>query len=167
MKQYELNKIEWKTIHDAIKKIENVLIDNKFKPDLIVGISRGGLIPAIMLSHKLKCRKFGILKIKRSKSDEMGQIFEENSGIFEGSLLPLNAKNILLIDDIVAYGKTIDIAKKKVKEIYKDANLFTISLFVNVERLNEIDKTPDAFVDFFYEKTIKEEWISFPWESYE
>ena len=39
-------------IEDTNLICEKIVEDN-FKPDVIVGISRGGLIPGVMISHKL------------------------------------------------------------------------------------------------------------------
>ena len=51
-KEVKQKDLGWSFIEYQVNKICNDIAGNKF--DVVVGISRGGLIPAVMISHKLK-----------------------------------------------------------------------------------------------------------------
>ena len=72
-----------------------------WRPDIIVGIIRGGAVPAVMLSHFLKCEMIGLkvsLRDSTSESESNGWISEEAA----------NGKKILIVDDINDTGATIN-----------------------------------------------------------
>lgn len=45
-------KVSWSTVEHLVTKIESAVDESKFQN--IYGVPRGGLVPAVMLSHKLK-----------------------------------------------------------------------------------------------------------------
>ncbi len=45
--------LEWDTIHDLIDVLAEKIITNYPNIESITGLARGGLIPAVLLSHKL------------------------------------------------------------------------------------------------------------------
>ena len=45
--------LSWKDVEDLIDILHSNIIESNFKFDKIYGISRGGLIPAVLLSHKM------------------------------------------------------------------------------------------------------------------
>ena len=45
--------LEWDTIHDLVDVMAEKIITNYPNIDSITGLARGGLIPAVLLSHKL------------------------------------------------------------------------------------------------------------------
>jgi len=42
----------WDGVQEAINSIAMQMFKDEWRPDYIVGITRGGLIPAVLLSHK-------------------------------------------------------------------------------------------------------------------
>ena len=44
-------KYEWQDVDKAIQTIAMDMYKDTWRPDYIVGITRGGLVPAVMLSH--------------------------------------------------------------------------------------------------------------------
>ena len=45
--------LSWKDVEDLIDILHSNIIESNLKFDKIYGISRGGLIPAVLLSHKM------------------------------------------------------------------------------------------------------------------
>lgn len=72
--------LEWRDIDDAIHRLATNISNSGIKFSSIGGLPRGGLIPAVMLSHKLKI-PFGPV--------------------------PQAGGNILIVDDICDSGKTL------------------------------------------------------------
>lgn len=124
----------WADIQGACLDIARQLAKDQWRPDYIVGISRGGLIPATLLSHYLDVPMKPLQVSLRDggecvsdcgmAEDALGYpkqerlIFDENdiASILDaaGSLLEEgeNFKNILIVDDINDSGATIAWIKK-------------------------------------------------------
>lgn len=118
--------------------------------DYIIGIGRGGLIPATMLGYKLnkKVLAFGV-------STYNDQVQEDNFVIYQQPDLLKNNSKYLVVDDICDSGNTFSIFKK----LYGDNKLYTFeyaSLFVK-------DKA-SHMVDYYGFSVPEKTWLSFPWE---
>lgn len=114
--------------------------------DLIVGISRGGLIPGVMLSHKLDV-PFTPLQWQ-TRDDTMERDFL--SLVQLGKLKETGPKNILFVDDICDTGKTINEIRSQVPN-GRWAVLYS--------------KMDNMGIDFIGKRVYNvNKWIVFPWE---
>jgi hypoxanthine phosphoribosyltransferase len=158
--QYELTWLE----HDQlVDRILHFLHSEAFTPDLIVAIARGGLTTAVMLSHKIGCRNFGVLAIQRSASDEPLDIGQTDV-VVQGALFPPgDFKSILVVDDIIALGLTIKIATQTIVERFPNSDIKLVSLFSDA-RFSESELRQD-FAHFAAAKMVTDDWMVFPWES--
>ena len=129
-----------KDLNTLVKQIQR----KKVKYDFVLGVERGGLIPAVHLSHRL-----GIPLKTLSWSSQLK----------DGSMLTwfiLRNKKILLVDDIVDSGKTfLEIFGKywdmdTAVLIYNNINESKIKPDYYGRMINRID-TPEWF-DFWWEK---------------
>lgn len=129
--------------------------------DTIVGISRSGLIPAVMLSHTLGVRNFAVLDIIRTTSDEINA--EKTGANYRGILNKqfITGQNVLLVDDIVGEGMTLRNAKQILKDL--DANVVSATLVINQNNLGTI--SPEEVVDIY--GCVVHGWVIFPWEGKE
>ncbi|MEE9574080.1 MAG: phosphoribosyltransferase [Candidatus Neomarinimicrobiota bacterium] len=151
MKQTHLS---WDDIEDYCKKLADMIKRSDFKPEIIVGIQRGGCVTAVLLSHLLNIEDFCTIGIRSTKSDEI-RAQRVKPIIYDSfSLQLISGKKILLTDDITDTGVTLIEAKKElIKYGYKEVKSATI---VRAPASN-------GKVDF-YAKEIKP-WVVFPWES--
>jgi hypoxanthine phosphoribosyltransferase len=107
----------WSDVEGAVLDIARQLQHDNWKPDYIVGITRGGLIPATLLSQYI-----GVQMQSLDVSLRDGGITVSNCGMAEDAFgyvakefrehehLPYKlqaAKNILIVDDINDQGSTI------------------------------------------------------------
>lgn len=140
----------WKQIHKMlIIQSEKILKDN-YKPDLIIAITRGGWIPARLLSDLLEVNNLTTIGIEFysdiSKTRKKPILTQELS-------TPISGKKILLVDDVADTGKSLQLAKKHILKKDK-ADL----------KISTIYKKPQSKIEpDYYEKTTKH-WIIFPWE---
>ncbi len=97
----------WNQIYDMLLSQAQKIQSQNYKPDVIVGVARGGTIPARILSDLLETPKIGAVQI------------EFYVGIAETTLEPtlkqaLNTqaigKKILLVDDIADSGRSLKLA---------------------------------------------------------
>jgi len=116
-------------------------------PDCIVGLARGGLVPAVRLSHMLNIPMVSLNLSLRD--DKVG-------GLDLSELHKYN--NIAVVDDICDSGKTFHVL-----DIYlQDAG------FTNIQWCTLYSKATSMFKPTIIGEAINEidnsQWIVFPWE---
>jgi hypoxanthine phosphoribosyltransferase len=151
----EFIELFWNDIESYCEDISNGIKKDAFTPDMIISIGRGGMIPARILSDKLGLHNvhlFGI-KLYNDVGEQMENAEIENFDIC------VKDKNILLVDDLVDSGKTMEIlvnemTNRGAKKIAKAALL-----------KKDIDNSYS--VDYYSAYFEKDEWVVFPWEVHE
>jgi len=152
---------------EEIKSLLNLLselISNDGKPDLIVGIQRGGLIPSIVLSHSLKIQNIDVLSIKRTENDCVNankkkvELLTKLDSTFDG----IKGRDVLLIDDICGSGDTLRLAFNILKK-YQAERLRTLVCFVNLDNWEPQNKIMPSSAITYIGKEIRG-WMVFPWE---
>lgn len=91
---------DWKDIEIFIHGLKRNVDEANFKPDYIIGLTRGGLIPATMLSHLLDVP---MIAIQYSSVDGAG----DNKN-HDNELPDIKGKSLLIVDDIADSGKTLE-----------------------------------------------------------
>ncbi|WP_380785921.1 phosphoribosyltransferase [Sphingomonas sp. R86521] len=124
----------------------------------VVGIARSGLIPAVILSHILGVRQFAVLDIARTHSDAIEAEKSQPANRGNLGLAALRGRRVLLVDDIVGQGLTLDAARREL--IAAGADPVTATLVVN--RANLAGRDPSAIVDHWACEVHG--WVIFPWE---
>lgn len=102
------------TLPEAYEVAYNVsrqITDSSQRFDLIVGISRGGLPPARMISDFLNIKTITSLQIRHYAS---GGEARENVEIIDPIRLELKGKKVLIVDDVNDSGKTLKAAREHV-----------------------------------------------------
>tara|TARA_Y200000002_G_scaffold58962_1_gene44364 strand:- start:879 stop:1340 length:462 start_codon:yes stop_codon:yes gene_type:complete len=121
---------------------------DKFDPQVIVGLSRGGLTPGVMLSHWFK-KPFK--PIKTSLRD-----FPE----WEDYLPKKTDERVLIVDDICDSGETFI----KIKEHMESSTELKVEVrFASLWWNNECGFKPHYYVQECAKDT-EDIWIHFPWE---
>jgi len=140
----------------AVLDIVSQMYSDEWRPDYIVGVTRGGLIPAVMMSHYTGI-KMHTLDVRLRDGDE----HESNAWMHDDAQC---GTNILVLDDINDTGETF----QWIKEDWKLENIKDD--FVNVRFATLIDNVPSKFdVDYTSIEINKAEdpaWIVFPFEEW-
>jgi hypoxanthine phosphoribosyltransferase len=144
--------ISWKQIHDDI----DVLASNIKNVDAIIGVGRGGLIPATLLSYKLNVKVVSNFQLQSYDDRNIPEAFklwqapeEHFVRMFSGN------KTILVVDDLSDKGKTLDFIKRYFT--HKNVNLRFVTLYI---------KKGTSFIPNLYVREYStEEWLVFPWEA--
>ena len=138
-----------------------------FRPDLVVGLARGGLPLAVRLAHALDVRRFGTIVIHKyldnSAGGPVGRVRFEGLAVPDGP-----SARVLVVDDIVAVGDTMRTAAAQLRaSCGPSAVLGFASLFADVARLRarwpEVLAPGSTFV-YGAEVDNSDVWLTFPWE---
>ena len=154
--QFKAKLVTWKEIVDWCLKLRSSIV-GKYSPDAIIGLSRGGLIPARLLSDYLWIKDLFSVKtehwgITASKDGE--------ARITTDSSLPVRGKNVLIVDDITDTGSSMKLAVDTIKKL-EPASIKT-STMLHIEH--------STFVPDYYASSVSAKewtWFIFPWNVYE
>lgn len=152
--------IEWSDFHKMVDQLSHQVLESGWQPDYVIGLTRGGLIPATILSHKLKC---GMETLKVSLRD--GGECEHNLWMPEDAA---EGKNILIVDDLNDSGATINWIVKDWKDSMASVNWKPIwGSNVRVAVLYNSNDSKAQHNPEYYVQELKEPkpWIVFPWET--
>lgn len=143
------------SVNSLIKTILTQIQETESKYDCIVGIGRGGLIPAVMLGYKLdlKVYNLGISSYKGKTQTSSFTVYQD----FHFDDLSKDSK-VLIVDDICDSGNTINFVRHKAN---KTAD--TSGVICDYAALLTRDKTQDL-VDFTGAIIEGDEWIVYPWD---
>jgi len=150
----------WENVQDMISDIvQQIAVDgDNFKPDYVVGLTRGGLIPATMLSHYFEV-PMHTLEIKLR---DHATTPESNKWMAQDAV---DGKNILIVDDINDTGETLAWIKQdwnKQGEINWPANIrFAVLTENQPSKFSDVD-----YVSKFINKDENPSWIVYPWEEW-
>ena len=145
--------LSWKDVYNLTLQLSERIVTSGFAPDIIVGIARGGWIPARILSDVLYANTLQNIRIEyytdvgaRGKEPKITQPL---SGTLEG-------RKILLVDEVADTGDSLYHAIEHVK-----------SLGVAEQRTAVLHLKPTSRVipDYYMVKTSS--WTVYPWENRE
>ena len=149
-----MTKLTWEDLEKITDELAAKIKTDGFKPDYIIGLTVGGLIPLYFMVRKLDNVR-NILTISANSYDK------DKKGDFKILYLPevdLSDKKILLVDDIAGTGDTL----KKVSEILVD------KYRVRELKTATIVATKDSqFWPNFYALEALTDWVVFPWDKAE
>jgi len=94
----------WGDVERAAQSIIMQMYKDKWRPDYIVGLTRGGFPLAVLISHMASIR-METLKVKLRDLDDNEDGCESNCWMAEDAY---EGKNILIVDDINDTGATFD-----------------------------------------------------------
>lgn len=138
--------LSWDTIYKDTCILATMLGDKKFTS--VIAVTRGGLIPAAIVAQKLKLKIIDTVCLESYKGKERGDI----NMIKASKQFSLENKgaDILIIDDLVDSGGTVEFLKK----IYPKACFAVV--YAKPKRKD--------MIDFFAVDVPQETWLVFPWE---
>ena len=113
----------------------------------VVAITRGGMVPAMIIARELDIRVVDTISVKSydHQSQSAAKILKSPNAELMG-----NGKGILIIDDLVDSGRTLEI----VKDLYPEAHYATVYA----------KPKGRPMVDSFITEVSQNTWIFFPWD---
>ena len=157
--------IQYNDYKNLVSKICRDITISEWKPDLIVGITRGGLLPAVMISHWLDVKMNSLDISLRDGGDTVS-----NCGMAEDAY---EGKKILIVDDINDTGATFNWIMNDWPSIYHPSairwpNIWNnnVKFAVVVDNLASKCNVKMDFVGMEVNKAEKDVWIEFPYEEW-
>ncbi|WP_330351768.1 phosphoribosyltransferase [Streptomyces sp. NBC_00582] len=130
-------------------------------PQVVVGIVRGGMIPAAWLAHRLAIRDVRTVEVTRTASDGINAAKSTVPTVRNpASLGDLTGLDVLLVDDIAGSGVTLAHTARMIHDL-GPARLRTAVFVVN--RANWRPSS-DPHHDIDYIASLADTWVVFPWE---
>ena len=155
----------WKDIEHMIVTINNLMFADNWRPDYIVGMTRGGLVPAVIMSNTTGIPMHA-LDVRFRDTDENYVGPESNAWMAEHAY---EGKKILRVDDINDSGNTLNWIKQDWMSCCPDDKNWDTIWGGNVRVATLMDNAASEFewVDYTAMEIDKREdptWIVFPWE---
>ena len=137
-----------------VEEVARRLEADDWRPGFLVGIGRGGLVPAAYLSHRTG---IPMLSVDHSSGEP---------GFADELLAKLAAKlraglNILIVDDINDSGTTIAALRAAIAAHGGIADRLRVAVLIN-------NSTSRATADYWsrtIDRTVDKRWFVFPWEA--
>lgn len=163
--------VTWRDVEHQVQEILRQMQRDQWIPDYVIGLTRGGLVPANMISQYLDIPMHTLKVNLRDHAYTESNLWmaEDAFGSNEDS-----GKNILIVDDINDSGATLN----WIKQDWQSSCLSTDERWLNdvwgnnvrVATLydNESSKS-ELTVDYSavtINKAEEDIWIDFPWESW-
>jgi len=144
-----LDEPSWNDVEKYTKALADNIKESGFKPDYLVGISRGGWLPAALLSHLMSWKLFVSIDVKKEGTERK---VAENPQI---NWSALKGKKVLLVEDMLETGKSAQVAREFLEQNGADVRLACYF----ARDFSEIEP------NFVLQKGIKKE-VLFPWEKF-
>lgn len=174
-----------KDFKNTVAKICRDITNSDWRPDYVVGLTRGGLLPAVMISHyfdvpcetlKVSLRDGGECESNLwMAEDALGAVPLENKKEYGGHThIEMLKKNILIVDDINDTGATINwILNDWPSGCFPDAEDWENNIWnVNVRFAVVVDNlASDCMIKLDYtgmeiNKAENDVWVEFPYEEW-
>jgi hypoxanthine phosphoribosyltransferase len=140
----------WDEIYDMLLTLADMIRRDGFRPDIIVGVSRGGWPPARVMSDLL-----GNVELANVRVEFYRGVAEVGSEpvITQPLSMPAKDKMVLIMDDVADTGKSLKVVRDHI--MGSNARLIKIATIYY--------KPWSIIVPDYYARVTKR-WIVFPWE---
>jgi len=142
--------VSWRRFLEMMVELASIIKRDGYCPEMIIAVSKGGLIPARVLSDLIDVNEMGFIGVRFYKAVKQHDAKPE-------LLIPptpsVSGKKILVVDDIVDTGRTLQLV---IDELYRYGarEVKTLALFIK--------EWATIIPDYYLLVTSK--WVVFPWE---
>ena len=144
--------LEYNEFRNMCFNLSEIVTKDGYKPEAILCIARGGLLVGGQLSYDMKVKAIGSINIEFYT--DIGKTLDKPLVTFpEINLDQFKNKKLLIVDDVVDTGKTVELLTTICKYITNDIKVASL-----------YKKTGTIFnPDYFVKEVSSNVWIEFPW----
>jgi len=167
-----MNKIyyTWQDIEHHTQEILRQIHADTWRPDYVVGLTRGGLVPANLISQYLGCRMETLKVSLRDDTECESNLWMAEDAFGHEMEQP---KNILIVDDINDTGATLNYIREDWPSgCFPDNPRWTevwgsnVRVAVLVDNESSKSEIPVSYSAVDINKAEQDSWIVFPWEEW-
>lgn len=138
----------------AVHALAALLADDDWKPDFIIGIGRGGLAPAVYLSHAT-----GMPMLSVDYSSQVKDFADEP--LAKLARRTQTGERLLFLDDINDSGRTIGHLRDVLSAAGAAPGTIRFATLIdNVSSAQKVDYRARTI-----DRTVNKDWFVFPWEA--
>jgi uncharacterized protein len=151
----EAIRISWEEVEDILWEVYVAMRKAGYEPDVVIGVARGGLVPARILVDYLQ-NKY-ICTFQMGHWGDGKSLSDKPRIVFPLPEVDLSDKKVLVVDDVSDEGATMEGVVKYLKDKVGDVKTAVL-----------IDKDITRFKPDFCGRVMREwRWILFPWSKHE
>lgn len=143
----------WDQVYDMLIELARRVKDSGFRPDLIIGVSRGGWAPARIMSDLLENANTASIRIEFYLAPG---VTARKPVISQAIMVPVKGVNVLVVDDVSDTGESLKVAVEHL-DVCGAKAIKTATLYYKPQSIFK--------PNFFIVET--DQWIIFPWERME
>lgn len=133
-------------------------------PDVVVGVLRGGMVPAVMIAHRLGVRRVRGIEATRTVTEGPNAPKTDHPAIADRSHLgDLTGRDVLLVDDVAGTGLTVRVVADLIAGM-RPRRLRQAVVVINTTNW-AASSGDDPFDRFDHVGTACAGWVRFPWEN--
>ena len=142
--------LTWQAFGDASRDLARAIATDRFEPDLILSIARGGLFVAGALGYSLAVKNLHVMNVEFY--DGVGSTLDMPVMLPPvPSAVDFSAKKVLIADDVADSGKTLELVYTFVSDQVREV------------RSAVIYEKPRSLIKCDYVWRRTDRWINFPW----
>src|SRR3989344_8055303 len=118
--------LSWKQLERLVRKLANKIRAGSWKPQCLIGITVGGIIPLPLLADEFGTKNIATVSARSYSKKRQGKL-----KITALPKISLRGKRVLLVDEIADHGTTLKYISRILNREYKVKELKTATLVVN------------------------------------
>ena len=147
--------ISWTEVHRLCRRLASLVKASGYRPDIVVAIGRGGLVPARLVCDCLEIMALTSIKIEHYLS---GSSRQAQAVIRYPLCMDIRDQRVLLVDDVNDSGDTLQLAIAHLNTFHPGEVRTAVIHHKTTTRLD---------VDYYARKIIKWRWLIYPWAIHE
>jgi len=137
-----------------VRVVAAKVASDAWQPDYVIGIGRGGLVPAVYISHQLDLPMLSVdhsSKVPGFADELLGKVAEKSR----------DGTRLLVIDDINDSGGTIDYIRRLLAAVGCEAGNLRFAVLIS----NSRSKVSVDYWSRTIDRNEDKNWFVFPWEA--
>ncbi|ADD08645.1 phosphoribosyltransferase [Candidatus Aciduliprofundum boonei] len=157
VERFRCQLVSWKDIERWSKNIVKEVMKSGYEPEIVIGLARGGLVPARLIADYLN-----IKDLYAVKTEHWGLTAtpDGKAKLAQGLQISIDGKRVLVVDDITDTGQSLKLAVDHIKG-HNPSEIRSATL---------LHITHSKYVPDYYSDEVPEDkwtWFIFPWNVYE
>jgi hypoxanthine phosphoribosyltransferase len=154
--------LDWQALAGLADRLATAVATDG-SPDVVVGLLRGGMVPAVLLAHALRLRDVRAIDVTHTASESVNAAKTLRPTVRNPrSLGNLRGLDVLVVDDVVGKGDTIAMATDLVRSARASRVRAAVCAVNELNWFATRDRDPSEVLNYIAVRCRG--WVIFPWE---